>query len=184
MQSRNNVLQSPVFRIETARLVLSHLTADDAGFMLELLNQESFIRNIGDRGVRDLDGARAYIQAGPVASYARHGFGLNRMALRDGGAAVGMCGLLKRDHLEHPDIGFALLPRYWSQGYAREAAEAVLAHGRQAFGLRRVLATTAMDNVDSIQLLQKLGFVAEGLIQSPGYDGPSRLFAWQPETAS
>lgn len=167
--------------IETGRLHIRHLAADDAEWMLELLNEASFIRNIGDRGVRDLDGARAYIEAGPIASYARHGFGLNRVSLRAGGLPIGICGLLKRDHLEHPDIGFALLPRYWSQGYAREAAEAVIAHGRRTFGMQRILATTALDNTDSIRLLQKLGFAAEGLIQSPGYEQQSRLFAWRHE---
>jgi [ribosomal protein S5]-alanine N-acetyltransferase len=172
-----------MFRIETERLVITHLTPDDAGFMLELLNQESFIRNIGDRGVRDLDQARAYIENGPMASYARHGFGLNRVALRDGGAPIGMCGLLKRDHLEHPDLGYALLPRYWSQGYAREAADAVMAHGRSAFKLDRVLASTSLDNGDSIRLLEKMGFRFEGLVQSPGYDEPSRLFAWNGSSA-
>jgi RimJ/RimL family protein N-acetyltransferase len=167
-----------MFRIETQRLIITHLTPEDAGFMLELLNQESFIRNIGDRGVRSVDDARAYIENGPMASYARHGFGLNRVALRDAGAVIGICGLLKRDHLDHPDIGFALLPGFWSQGYAREAADAVIAHGREQLGLRRILATTALDNVDSIRLLEKMGFQFESLIQSPGYDDASRLFSW------
>jgi ribosomal-protein-alanine N-acetyltransferase len=167
-----------MFRIETERLVITHLSSDDASFMLELLNQESFIRNIGDRGVRSVDDARAYIENGPMASYARHGFGLNRVALRDAGPVIGICGLLKRDHLDHPDIGFALLPGFWSQGYAREAADAVMAHGRGQLGLRRILATTALDNVDSIRLLEKMGFQFESLIQSPGYDDASRLFAW------
>ncbi|MDZ4812016.1 MAG: GNAT family N-acetyltransferase [Pseudomonadota bacterium] len=167
-----------MFLIETERLALRHLSIDDADMMFELLNEPSFIHNIGDRGVRSGEQARAYIQNGPIASYQRHGFGLNRVALRDAGPAIGICGLLKREHLEHPDIGFALLPRFWSRGYALEAAQAVIAHARQHLGLQRILATTALDNSDSIRLLERIDFRAEGMIQSPGYDEPSRLFAW------
>ena len=167
-----------MFLIETERLALRHLSTEDAEMMLELLNEPSYIRNIGDRGVRSLEQARAHIENGPIASYQRHGFGLNRVALRDAGPAIGICGLLKREHLEHPDIGFALLPRYWSRGYALEAARAVIAHAQRNLGLRRILATTALENADSIRLLGKIGFLGEGLIQSPGYDAPSRLFAW------
>lgn len=168
-----------MFRIDTERLVITHLTLEDDAFVLDLLNQESFLRHIGDRGVRDLEQARTYIENGPRASYARHGFGLNRVALRDDGPPIGMCGLLKRDHLEHPDLGYALLPLYWSQGYAREAADAVMAHGHSAFKLERVLAITSLDNIDSIHLLQKIGFKFEGLVQSSDDQEASRLFAWQ-----
>jgi [ribosomal protein S5]-alanine N-acetyltransferase len=165
-----------MLQIETARLAIRHLDTDDAELILELLNEESFIRNIGDRGVRNLEDARAYIVNGPITSYSQHGFGLNRVALRDAGPLIGMCGLLKRDYLEHPDIGFAFLPRYWSQGYALESAQAVLAHGRETFHLRRVLATTALDNLGSVRVLDKLGFRFDRLIDAPGYDEQSRLF--------
>lgn len=165
-----------MLRIETDRLLLTHLNAEDAEHILELLNEESFIRNIGDRGVRNLDDARGYIENGPMASYRQHGFGLNRVALRDCGPPIGICGLLQRDYLEHPDIGFAFLPRYWSQGYALEAAEAVLTHGRQTFQIARVLATTALDNLSSVHVLGKLGFRFDRLIKAPGYDEESRLF--------
>lgn len=165
-----------MFQLETERLILRHLDADDAPMMLELLNEESFLRNIGDRGVRSLDDARAYIENGPMASYRQFGFGLNRVALRDAGPAIGICGLLQRPHLDHPDIGFALLPRYWSRGYAREAALAVLADGRTRLGLRRILATTAQENPESIRLLLQIGFHFDSLLQAPGYDQPSRLF--------
>ncbi len=163
--------------IETERLRLAHLDARDAELILELLNTAAFIRNIGDRGVRTLDDAREYIETGPIASYQQHGFGLNRVSLREGGATIGICGLLKRAHLEHPDIGFALLPRYWSCGYAREAAAAVIADGQQTHGLNKLLAITALENPDSIRLLEKLGFVFQGLMQAPVTDETLRLFA-------
>src|SRR5262249_38684677 len=108
-------------RLDTARLRLRDLAPADAPFILTLLNEPSFIRNIGDRGVRTLDAARAYIENGPVASYARHGFGLYLVELLASGAPIGICGILKRDALPDPDLGFAFLPAYWKQGYAFES---------------------------------------------------------------
>lgn len=144
--------------LETERLVLSRLSALDAGFIVELLNETAFLRYIGDRGVRDEADALRYVEAGPVASYARFGFGLYRVGLKPAGDPIGICGLLKRDALPDPDLGFALLERYRSRGYAHEAAAAVLALGRASFGLRRILAITSPDNEVSIGLLAKLGF--------------------------
>lgn len=143
--------------IETERLVLCHLVADDAEFVLELLNQPSFIRYIGDKGVRTLDDARHYIAEGPVKSYAANGFGLNLVRLKAGNTPIGICGVLKRDTLPDPDIGFAFLRSYWNRGYALESAAAVMTHARQTLGLERVLAITSPDNEASEKLLGKIG---------------------------
>ena len=148
----------PLPVVETPRLALHRLTTDDADFILELLNEPSFLRFIGDKGVRTREDACRYIQAGPMASYERFGFGLYRVQLKTGGEPIGMCGLLKRDSLEDVDVGFAFLPRFWSRGFAFESASAVLAHGRQTWGLKRILAITSPDNEASIRLLAKLGF--------------------------
>jgi [ribosomal protein S5]-alanine N-acetyltransferase len=149
--------------LETERLALRRLTTDDAEFILELLNEPSFLRYIGDKGVRTHADACRYIETGPMASYERFGFGLYRVELKDGREPIGMCGLLKRDTLPDADVGFAFLPRFWSQGYAFESASAVLAYARDTLGLRRVLAITSPDNVASINLLAKLGFRFERL---------------------
>jgi RimJ/RimL family protein N-acetyltransferase len=143
--------------LETPRLRVRRLDAGDAAFIRKLVNEPSWLRFIGERNVHSLDDARAYIANGPNAMVAQHGFGLDRVELISTGEPIGICGLLKRETLEHVDIGFALLPRYWSQGYAFEAAAAVLAHGRRTFGLRRIIATTRVDNDASGRLLEKLG---------------------------
>jgi RimJ/RimL family protein N-acetyltransferase len=148
--------------LETDRLRLRRMSLDDDAFIRTLLNEPSFLRYIGDRGVRTLDDARRYIADGPLASYERLGFGLYVVETRSDGAPIGICGLLKRDTLDHPDIGFAFLPRFWSQGYAYESASAVLNYGRDALGIRRVLAITSPDNEASIRLLTRLGFSYEG----------------------
>ncbi|HXQ38537.1 MAG TPA: GNAT family N-acetyltransferase, partial [Anaerolineales bacterium] len=106
--------------LETERLVLRQLSLADAEFILELLNEPSFIQNIGDRGVRTLDDARAYILRVPVKSYEQHGFGLYLVILKESSESIGMCGLIKRDTLEDVDIGYAFLPKFWSKGYAIE----------------------------------------------------------------
>jgi ribosomal-protein-alanine N-acetyltransferase len=128
---------TPLF---TERLELREFSAADADFVLRLLNEPSFLRYIGDRGVRTSEDARRYIADGPVAGYARHGHGLLRVLRKSDGAGIGMCGVLKRDTLPDPDIGFSFLPQYWSQGYALEAARAVMAHARGVLGLERILA--------------------------------------------
>ena len=168
----------PVLRTE--RLALAELADRDAAFIHGLLNEPSFIRNIGDRGVRTLDDARRYIQEGPVASYARHGFGLYRVALQESDEPIGICGILKRDSLPEPDLGFSFLPAHWSRGFALESASAVMRHARETLGLGRVVAITSIDNEPSIRLLGKLGFRFEGMIRF-GDDGSQvRLFASEP----
>lgn len=148
--------------LETRRLALRLMTLDDDAFVRTLLNEPSFIRYIGDRGVRTLDDARRYIAEGPRASYERLGFGLYVVEGRETRLPIGICGLLKRDTLEHPDLGFAFLPRHWSQGYAFEAASGVLRYARASLGIGRILAITSPENDASIRLLLRLGFTYEG----------------------
>ena len=162
--------------IETERLVLRRLSPDDAEFIIELLNQPSFLRYIGDKEVRNNTDAVRYIQNGPVASYEQFGFGLYLVELKDTGVPIGMCGLLKRDSLPDVDVGFAFLPSYWSQGYAFESAAAVMTYGRQVLGLRRIVAITSIDNDASIRLLEKLGLRFERLIKLSADQSEVRLF--------
>lgn len=162
--------------LETDRLVVRHLTEDDGEFILELLNEPAFIRNIADRGVRTIDDAQAYIRNGPVDSYQKNGFGLFVVELKETGLPIGMCGLIRRDVLPDVDIGYALLERYWNKGYAHEAAAAVLDYGYKTLKLNRIIAITALDNDASGKVLGKIGLRFDRNIQVPGYDGESRLF--------
>jgi RimJ/RimL family protein N-acetyltransferase len=153
---------------ETSRLRVRYLDPHvDAAFILQLLNEPSFLQNIGDRGVRTLEDARKYLMDGPLASYARFGFGLFRVELKEDGVPIGMCGLLKRDWLEAVDIGFAFLPEYWARGYAFESAQAVIEWGRRERGVTCVIGITAPHNQGSMRVLEKLGLQAAGTIRSP-----------------
>lgn len=144
--------------VNSHRLSLRQFTPEDAPFILSLLNDPAFLHFIGDKGVRNLDDARNYLTNSPIASYQRHGFGLYLVELKDFQTPIGMCGLLKRDALEHVDLGFAFMPDYRRQGYGCEAASAVLSYARNDLKLGDILAITNPDNVGSIKLLERLGF--------------------------
>ncbi len=151
--------------LETERLILRKLSTNDAEFVLELLNEPSFLRYIGDRGVRDLEEAKQYILNRLVTSYERNGFGLYLVELRESRIPIGISGLVKRDTLPDPDIGFAYLPAYWSKGYAVESAAAVMNYAREVLGLTRIVAITSLDNEASAKLLGKIGLRFERLIK-------------------
>ena len=161
---------------ETPRLRLRYLAPRDATFILELLNEPEFIRNIGDREVRTLEDARRYIQSGTVTGYGKIGFGLYLAELQENLTPIGVCGLLKRDYLDDVDVGFALHERFRNKGYAFEAARAVMDYGRNVLGLGRIVALAAPDNHASIRLLRRLGLQFERNIRVPDVPRDTSLF--------
>lgn len=163
--------------LETDRLILRQFTPQDAEFILELLNDPSFIQNIGDRNIRTRDAACAYIMNGPAASYAKNGFGLYAVVLKETGETIGMCGLIKREALDDVDIGYALLPRFWFRGYAVEAALATKMYAKDAIGLKRLVAITDPANQGSIRVLEKLGLRFEKMVRLSADDIELKLFA-------
>jgi RimJ/RimL family protein N-acetyltransferase len=162
--------------LETPRLSLRRLIFDDAPFIVGLLNQPSFLANIGDRGVRNVDDAHRYLREGPMAMYEQHGFGLWHVSRRADGVAMGMCGLLKRDILPDVDVGYALLPEFWGQGYAFEAAQATLHHAAARFSLRRVVGVVSEGNAGSIRVLEKLGMNFERMVSMRPNEPDVRLY--------
>jgi ribosomal-protein-alanine N-acetyltransferase len=163
--------------VETERLSHRPLTADDADFIRDLLNDADFLRFIGDRGVRTGEDARRYIAEGPVASYARHGFGLWLVELRGDRTPIGICGLLKRDVLPEVDLGFAFLPSFRGRGFAHESAAAVLDHAISHLGLRRVAAVVNPENSASIRLLEALGMTFDRMVRLADAAPEIKLFA-------
>jgi RimJ/RimL family protein N-acetyltransferase len=163
--------------VETERLILRRLTVEDGEFILELLNDPSWLRFIGDKGIRTVDEARDYILKSLVAMYERLGFGLYLTELKGEGVPIGICGLIKRDSLEDVDIGFAFLPKFRRKGYAYESASAVMAYGKRTFGLHRIVAITSPDNDGSARLLEKLGFNFERMVKLSDDGSEVKLFA-------
>ncbi|MGA3602634.1 GNAT family N-acetyltransferase [Lysinibacillus agricola] len=163
--------------LETERLTLRLQTTDDADFILELMNDPSWLQFIGDRGLRTVEDAREYIMNGPIRMYEQFGFCLYLVERNEDRSPVGICGLVKRDSLEDVDIGFAFLPTYWGKGYAYEAASAVLAYGLDTLGLKRIVAITSQDNYASAKLLEKVGLKFERLVQLSNDEEELRLFS-------
>lgn len=163
--------------INTERLLIRPLAINDTDFIVELLNDSSFIQNIGDRNVRTVEDAEKYILNGPVASYEKNGFGLCLVVLKETGESIGMCGLIKRDQLDDVDLGYAFLPRFWGKGYAVEAAKATLEFGWQTVGLKRIVAITDPANTPSNRVLEKLGFVFEKMVKIAADDIDLNLYA-------
>jgi RimJ/RimL family protein N-acetyltransferase len=161
----------------TERLVMRHLATDDAAFVLRLLNEPSWLRYIGDKGVRTLADAERYILNGPVKMYRDVGFGLYLVALKQQDEPIGICGLIKRAVLEDVDLGFAFVEQHWGNGYAYEAALATMAHGKAEFGLQRIVAIVASDNAASIRLLCKLKFHPERKLRLAPNNEPLELYA-------
>ena len=144
--------------LETERLLLRPLTLDDSDFILELLNTEGWIKYIGDRNIKTNEQARNYLENGPLKSYQTNGFGLSLVQLKTNNKSIGMCGLIKRDYLDHVDIGFAFLPDYTGMGYAYEVAKRTIQYAINELQKENILAITLPENSSSIKLLEKIGF--------------------------
>ena len=150
--------------LETDRLTLRWLTADDSAFILELLNDPGWLRFVGDKGVHTLEEARGYLLKGPIDMYRRLGFGLYLTELKESGVAIGICGLIKRDGLEDVDVGFAFLPQFRTKGYAYESASAIMVYGKDVLKLERIVAVTSPENHNAARLLGKLGLRFERMV--------------------
>ena len=162
---------------ETPRLRIRELTIGDAEFILGLVNEPSFLENIGDKGVRNLEDARQFILEGPWASHRERGYGQFLVELKDGGEAIGVCGLLYREILDVSDIGCAFLPEFWRRGFAYEAACAVMEYGRAILGIEKIVGLTSEENVASIKALEKLGMSFEKMVKMSEDDPGTALYS-------
>lgn len=162
--------------IETDRLILRNFSLDDAEFILSLVNEPSWLENIGDKNVHNIHDAQNYIQNGPLKSYQENGYGLYMAELKLRSVPVGVCGLVKREFFIEPDVGFAFLPEYWGLGFASESAKAVLEYAQSELNIERVLGITNIDNRGSMRVLEKIGLRYDKTVNLPGYQEQSRLF--------
>ncbi|MGQ3052197.1 MAG: GNAT family N-acetyltransferase [Roseateles sp.] len=165
--------------LDTERLALREFTPQDAPFLLRLVNEPGWIRNINDPGVRSVEAALSWAEGRLFKAYRELGHGFWGVERREDGELVGMCGLFKRPTLPEPDLGYALLAEHEGRGYALEAARACVAHARDVMGWPVLMAITALDNASSVSLLARLGFVEQPQQQIEGYSEPSRVFKLQ-----
>ncbi len=165
--------------LQTERLSLRRLTIVDAGLMLAIWNDPAFIRNVADRGIRTIAEARQAMKEGPLKLYEDYGYGPYRVALAGDDTPIGICGVFRRNGLDEPDIGYALLPDYYARGYALEAAGAVVEHARDDLEIGHLVAVISPGNTRSIQLVRKLGLEFERMIRLPGDTRDVSLFGIQ-----
>lgn len=151
--------------LETDRLRLREFALSDAAFIVHLVNTPGWIRYIGDRNIKDIAQAEAYLANGPIKSYHDNGFGLWLVETKKDNQPVGMCGIIKRPALDHPDIGFAMLPEFEGKGLAFEAAEATMRYAKDKLGQSNILAVTLPENIGSIKLLEKIGMRFSGTVE-------------------
>jgi len=163
--------------LETERLVLRRLTLDDAAFMLSIWNDPAFVEHVGDRGIRTVSEAETALLDGAFKLYEEYGYGPFCMSLKPDGILVGICGLFRREHLEHPDIGFAVLPEFCGQGLAAEAADAVVEHARSDLEIRILTAIVSPKNPASIGLIEKLGLRFDRGITMPSEEKEISLYS-------
>ncbi|MFZ6742432.1 GNAT family N-acetyltransferase [Undibacterium sp. JH2W] len=165
--------------ITTDRLQLRTITSDDAAFYLALVNDPAFIENIRDKGIRTLEEARTDIVNGPVANQEKIGFSLYVVERKEDGQAMGLCGLVKRESLKNIDLGYAFLPQFLGQGYAREAARATLAYANTHLCISKLAAITSPNNLASNKLLQDLGFQLEAVVVLAGESRDTNLYGYE-----
>lgn len=144
-------------KYETERMLIEEATLKDAEFFFQLLNSPNWLEFIGDRNIQTIQDAQMYIHSSLINSYEKNGFGLYKMTLKENKQTVGICGLVKRPRLQHPDIGFAILPDFAGKGYTTEAALATLDFAHHKLNINTILAITTENNVKSRHLLKKIG---------------------------
>ena len=142
---------------ETERLVLKPFAVTDAAFLLTLLNSPKWLQYIGDRNVHTEEEAVDYINVRMITQLDRLGYGNYLLIRKEDNAPMGACGLYERPELPMIDIGFAYLPEFEGKGYGYEAASYLLQAGKKDFGLQKVCAIAAKENIVSQKLLGKLG---------------------------
>ncbi|MDG5492899.1 GNAT family N-acetyltransferase [Psychroserpens sp. SPM9] len=161
---------------ETKRLIIRQASTKDAAFIKKLLNSPNWIEFIGDRGIKDESGAIDYINNSLIKSYKINGYGLFLVELKETNKLIGMSGFVKRDYLNHPDIGFAMLPKYEGKGYSFEAAKAMMNLGVNVLKVSKIYAITTEDNIKSQNLLKKIGLKDSGKITPPNSEEEFMLF--------
>lgn len=163
--------------LESTRLQLREAALSDAPFFYSIMNSPGWLEGIGDRGIHDLACAKIHIRDNLIQNYRKLGIGMYVVCTKDEPELpIGLCGLIKRDGLEDIDIGFAFTQESAGHGYALEAAQSVMAHGKNTLKLEKIVAITSQTNWRSARLLESLGMSFQKNIQLKPDDESIRLF--------
>jgi [ribosomal protein S5]-alanine N-acetyltransferase len=156
-------------RIETERMILREFELEDLDAVLRFGRDPQVTQYTGDAEmIQTEEDARNVITDVWHVDYRTHGYGRLAVEMKDTQEVIGFCGLKFLPELERIDIGYRLLPAYWGQGLATEAAKASLEHGREVLGLSGILGIAMVENVASQNVLKKIGLK---LVERTLFDG-------------
>jgi [ribosomal protein S5]-alanine N-acetyltransferase len=158
----------PLFKpttLATPRLHLRPLREDDAQALFAIWSDAQAMRYFSFPAMSHLDEARDRIARKLRTATDGEAF-ICVIELQSTGEVVGDCALFHADEqCLRAEIGFSLQRRHWGSGYMSEAASALLEHAFGAVRLRRIEADIDPRNTASARLLERLGFVKEGLLR-------------------
>ena len=141
--------------LSSERLLLEPITIKDAVFVQQLLNTKGWLEYIGDRNIHSKVDAENFI----IKAIANaHAVIWTIASIEKPTQPIGIITLIKRDYLNFPDIGYALLPNVMNLGYAQEATESVINEIKSNSLFEFLNAITLKENLPSIKLLMKLNF--------------------------
>lgn len=141
--------------LETTRLRLRPCRLADVETVHELWTEDLVRRFLFDGRVISPAESRSFVEAS-LANFERHGYGLWLVFAREPVRPVGFAGLLRSEG-EAPNLIYAVRPDSWGEGYATEAARAVLRYAFESLGLPVVKADVDEPNVTSVRVLERLG---------------------------
>jgi RimJ/RimL family protein N-acetyltransferase len=143
--------------LETDRLLLREFVEEDAEVFFRLNSHPEVLRFVPDKPLLDVEQARQLLVDHPIADYRKHGFGRGACILKSTGAQIGFAGLKYLEELGEVDVAYRLLPAYWGQGFATEAALASVRFGFADLGLKRIIGLVMPENIASARVLEKTG---------------------------
>ncbi|MFP3846135.1 GNAT family N-acetyltransferase, partial [Priestia filamentosa] len=151
--------------IETNRLLLREIVKDDANDILKYLSDEEVMKYYGLAPFKTINEALNEISW--YQSILNEQTGIRwGITLKGKDEVIGSCGFLNRvsEHYR-TEIGYELSRDYWGHGIASEALEAVIRYGFKYLKLQRVEALVEPPNIPSQKLIEKNGFIREGLLR-------------------
>ena len=143
--------------LETDRLLLREFVEEDAEAFFKLNSDPEVFRFVPDKRLLNVEQARQILIDHPIADYRKYGFGRGACILKSTGEQIGFAGLKYLEELGEVDVAYRLLPKYWGQGFATEAAFASVRFGFADLDLKRILGLVMPENIASVQVLEKTG---------------------------
>lgn len=162
----------------TARLTVRRWTEQEIDGLLAVYGDADAMRWVDDGLPITREECERWVQV-TFDNYARRGYGMFALERRDGRALVGYGGIVHPGGQVDAEVKYALLRACWGQGLATEAAAGLVAYGARQHGLRRIIATTAPENLASHRVLMKAGF-ERGELRREEDGTDTQVFVWQP----